>query len=275
MVQGRMGKIHERGMLSRCYSKVMRFATGSALGLAAFSFVSKMMRRDWLFRRALLTQTWIPLLFIAGIILSLAHSGMQSTSAGFDPSNAYILPHFLGLVTMALCINLPFTDFHRGAWIYLSAPIGSMRTFARGVFWALWIPAAGLPHGALLVFLMRMVNWKEAAFIAGFNLLVVSLYLAFEIRMISGLPFSNPMNESRAMANVIYIQVCWLMGTAVPIALQQVVCEHLSIALPAMVVLLAGIWLVLHVNLGNLEQEIRWRLHLLKVGPNPMFREFE
>jgi hypothetical protein len=120
-----------------------------------------------------------------------------------------------------------------------------------------------------------MTNWKQALFIAGFNLLVASLYLAFEIRLISGLPFSSSMNESRAMANIIYIQICWLMGTAIPIALQQAVCEHLWIALPAMVVLSAVIWPVLHVNLGNLDQEIRWRLHLLKAGPTPMFREFE
>jgi len=34
------------------------------------------------------------------------------------------------------------------------------------------------------------------------------------------------------------------------------------------------LWFVLRVNLERLDREILWRLTLLKLGPNQMFREF-
>jgi hypothetical protein len=275
MVQGRFGQTRNRNAFSRCCAALVRTVTGSPQGLGAFCFVSKMIWRDWQFRRAVLMQTWIPFLIILGLILAITRFGISAPGSADEPLPAYILPHLFGLIAMALCTNLPFTDFPKGSWIYLTAPIASMRAFARGVFWALWISAIGLPHIVLLCFFMRFVNWESAVFITGFNLLVVSLYLSFAINLVSGLPFSSPMNESRNMANAIYLQTCCIMATAFPITLHQYLCQRLWIALPATIALLIVFLFVLRINLGKLENEILWRLHLLKMGPNLLFREFE
>jgi hypothetical protein len=267
MVQGRFGRTHKRGVLSRGGTAVIHTVTGSSLGLGAFCFISKMIRRDWQFRRAILTQTWIPILIIAGLIIALFR---------FDnPWNAYFLPHLLGLIAIVGCINLPFTDFSRGSWIYLTAPIGSVQAFARGVFWALWIPAAGLPTIAVALILARFLNWKDAAFIAGYDLIVVSLYLSYGIRLITGLPFSAQMNESKAMTNSIHIQICWLAAILIPFMVHETLFEHLWTAALSAIVLLVVIRFVLAANLGKLEKEILWRLYIMKMGTNQMFREYE
>jgi hypothetical protein len=265
--QDRSWRNQERGAISRWSTAVVHAVTGSPLGLGAYCFVSKMIRRDWLFRRAILTQTWIPLLVVLGIVLSLARSG--------NPSSASTLPHLLGLVSLALCINLPFTVFSQGSWIYLTAPIESARAFARGIFWALWVPAAGLPQIVLLLLLPRFSDWQNAVFVAGFNLMIASLYLSFEIRLISGLPFSCPVNESRAMINGIYIQICGLMAIAIPLMVQDALCERFLIALVSAIALFPIIRIVLRINLEKLEKEILWRLYIMKMGPDQIFREIE
>jgi hypothetical protein len=256
----------ERGVLYRCLTALACAITGAPVGLGAFCFISQMIRRDRLFWRAILTQTWILLLITVVVIVTLARFGIHPGS--------HLLPHLLGLITLALCINLPTTVFNNASWIYLTAPIDSGRAFARGIFGALWISVVALPHVALLIFITLFVNWKDAVFVTGFNLIVVSLYLAFGIGMISGLPFSSPVNESRNMVNSIYIQICGLMAIAFPVVAivnLWAIWRHVLIAAIAM---LFVIWFVLRVNLEGLEREILWRLYLLKMGPNQIFREF-
>ena len=139
----------------------------------------------------------------------------------------------------------------------------------------MWMHTAGLPHIALLFILINFTSWEEAVFIAGYNLLIVSLYLCIVIRWITGLPFSSPMDESRDMLNRIYIQVCGLAAIAIPVMLHQALFEHLWIALLTVIPLLVLTLFVMRVNLERLEKEIQWRLYLLRVGPNQPFREME
>ncbi len=258
---------NKRGVLYRCLTSSAGAIIGAAAGLGAFCFISQMIRRDKLLWRALLIQTWLVLLVTVLAIVALARFGL-------DPAS-HILPHLLGLMVWAVCINLQTTAFNSASWIYLTAPLGSVRALARGVFGALWVSLVVLPHACLLLFISIFVNWKEAVLVTGFNLIVVSLYLAVAIRMISGLPFSSTANESRNMVNSIYIQICGLMAVVFPIVAQVNLWPIRRYALRAAIVMCFGILLVLHVNLGRLKEEILWRLYLLKLGPNQMFREFD
>jgi hypothetical protein len=277
IMQGRARRPLEWRAFSRGYAAVFRAVTGSPLGLGAFFFVSKMMRRDWQFRRATLTQAWIPILIIAGVVLSIARSGLPPSplSTNHDLSPADVVPHLLGLMAMALCVSITSTDFSSGSWIYLTTPIGNLREFAKGIYWALWIPTAGLPYLVMLPFMIRFWGWKEAGLVAGFSVVVVSLYLGLELKMISGLPFASPFKESRAMAYVIYIQMCWLSGLTIPATIQCSLFHLWRVALVAGILLAFLTWFVLRLNLGELAEEIRWRLHILKMGPNQIFKEIE
>jgi hypothetical protein len=105
--------------------------------------------------------------------------------------------------------------------------------------------------------------------------IAVSLYLAFGTSMISGLPFSGPANESRNMVKSIYIQICGIMAIAFPIVAQVNLWPTWRYVRIAVISMGVGTWFVLHANLNRLEKEILWRLYLLKMGLNQMFREFE
>jgi hypothetical protein len=165
---------------------------------------------------------------------------------------------------------LKFLSIHTGAWIYLTAPVANLRMFARGIYWALWIPWAGLPHFALLPFLIPLWGWKEASLATGFSLIVVSLYLGFSIKLIHGIPFSGPFDESRIDNNTF-----WAMGVIFPISLHWALFRYWWIALLAGVILAVATWFVVRVSLGDLEEEIRWRLHQMKMGQNQMFKEVD
>ncbi len=257
----------KRGVLHRCLTASLSAVTGAADGLAAFCFVSQMIRRDKLFWRAVLMQTWIPLLAVVLVVMTFARFGIYPAS--------HILPHLLGLVILAICINLPTTSFTNASWIYLTSPIGSGRACARGIIGALWVSMVALPHAALLLLFSLFVTWREAAIVAGFDLIVVSLYFAFGIGKISGLPFSSPANESRNIVNSIHIQVCGLMAIAFPIVAQVLVWMKWRYVPGTAMAMGVAIWLVLFLNIERLEREIVWRLYLLKCGPNQMFREYE
>jgi hypothetical protein len=255
------------GVRYRHLTALVCVLTGAPVGLGVFCFINQMIRRDRLFRRALLMQAWILLLVTVVAIGAIARFGLFPAS--------HIIPHLLGLISIALCINLPTTAFSNASWIYLTAPIFSARVFARGMWGALWISLVVLPHTALLIFTTLFVNWKEAVFITGFNMIVGSLYLAFGIGMISGLPFSSPVNESRNIVKSIYIQMCGLILMAFPVGVQINLWGAWWYALIVAIAMLFVGWFVLRVNLKGLEREIRWRLHLLKMGPNHLFSEYE
>jgi hypothetical protein len=272
--QRRSWRKSRRSLVARCSATVGYALTRSSLGLAVFCFVSKMIRRDWVFRRSTLTQMWVPLIILAGILIGMGRYGILEILCAHQLA-AFSLPHFLALITMALCINLPFTLFSKSSWIYLTAPIRNARPLVRGVFWALWIPAVGLPHIGLVLFLLRFLNWEEALFLAGFNLIVLTFYLALEIRWISKLPFSSPASESQSMIRGVYIQVCGLIAVGIPLMVHQALFEHLWIAVLAAIGLLALTLLVLRLNMQKLEKETLWQLYLMRMGSNQMFRESE
>jgi hypothetical protein len=274
MVQGGFWRSYKSSALSRSCGAVIRAATGSPLGLGAFAFVSKMIRRDWQFRRTVLMQAWLPFLIILVIALMITRGSSPASPFGrSDLSFAHVMPHIMGLIAMALCVNVSFTDSCSSSWIFLIAPVRALRSFAQGVYWALWVPIALMPHIVMLPFLVRFWGWKEAALVIAFSLVVVSLYLGFGMMLISGLPFSSPLNESRATQNVINLQICSLIAMLAPATLHWALFQRWWIALITGIVLLVAAWLVIRWTLGELESAMRWKLHAMKMGTNQIFGE--
>jgi hypothetical protein len=275
MVQGRSWRGQRKNFVSRSCLAIIRFFTGSPLGLGAFCFVGKMMRRDWQYRRAIMTQAFIPILVFFAIVIVSVQNGTPPSPFSDDISPIHVLPQVLGLIAMTLCVNLSFTDFHAGAWAYLIAPMNDLRAFAKGIYWGLWATAVGVPHILMLPFMIYYWGWKAGLFVCAFNMAVVSLYLAFEITLIQGVPFSGPMNENRAMMTAAQIQMCWLVAIMIPAILQWGLFHIWWVAILSGVVLVGLTWYVAHWGLGELVGEMRWRMHLMKSGANQLFKEIE
>ncbi len=275
MVEGKAWRSRRKGVISRGCLAVVRAITGSPLGVGAFYFVSKMMRRDWQYRRAVLAQAWLPIVVFAAIIIALVRNGPPPSPISEELSPIHVLPQILGLIAMTLAVNLAFTDSYSRAWVYLTAPIGNLRAFAKGIYWGIWIPTAGLPHILMLPFMIWYWGWKVAVLMCGFSLIAVSFYLAFEITLISGAPFSAPLNETRSIVAAAQIQMCWLVVLMLPATLQWGLFQIQWVALLSAAVLAASTWFVLRWSLAELVGEIRWRLHQMKSGSNQMFREIE
>lgn len=271
IIQGVSWRAPRKTALSRSYAAMLRRLTGSPLGLGIFFFMGKLMRRDWQFRRNVLAIAVLPLLVMLGLVLAIIQYGPPAPPlSSRELSPLYVIPHLLGMIMMGLCSVVPFTDSHIGSWIYLTAPAANLRAFARGIYWALWMPWAALPHLALFPLLVQLWGWKQAALAVGFSLVVVSLYLGLSIRLIHGIPFSSSFDASR-IDNTSF----WLIGILFPVALHWTLFRYWWTALFSGIALAIATWFVVRIALGDLEEEIRWRLHLMKVGANQMFREID
>lgn len=271
LVQGFSHGKRQRGRVRRL-APVIRLLTGAPAGLGAFSFTSQLMRRDWHFRR-----NSLPMVLYACFILVplLAKEGFPvSPLVPHKFSFAHIFPHLFGMMLAMPCTMIAFSDMHRGSWIFLTAPLGNLRAFARGVYWALWLPGAALPHLCVLPFLIWFWGWKAALLFACFSLILVSCYIDLELLLISGLPFANPFKASRAALGV-PVLVLGMMTAGFVVALQWVVFQIWLVAVLLGAVLAVAAWLIARLTLRQLEGEIRWNLQTLQMGPTQMFKGIE
>src|SRR5581483_637800 len=102
---------------------------------AGFAFVSRMVLRDWQFRRQ-----------FVGLLLP-AIVGLVSAAAGGWPRDPLLgqfapvqmLPHGIGVLLLFACMLLPYGNDYKGAWILQVVPSKAFDGFARGVHAYLWI----------------------------------------------------------------------------------------------------------------------------------------
>ncbi len=269
MTHGRSGR--PRKKTQPALPTIIAALTGAPAGSGAFSFTSKMMRRDWNFRRNALPLVFYALLSFAPL---LTRKGVISPVVPHNFSPALIFPHLFAMMLLAPCMMIPYTDLHQGSWIFLTAPFTSLRPFARGIYLALWAPAVGLTHLLLLPVLTWYWGWRDAAIFWGFSLALVSGYLAMAVLLISGLPFSNPYKASRAALGF----PIYLLGGAAAAALaglQWLAFQVWWVAILAAIVVAVAARIIVHFTLSHLESEIRRNLRTLQIGPMRMFNEIE
>src|SRR5262249_17487193 len=149
-------------------------------------------RTDWQFRTAAL-----PLLIqiLALPLFGIARGLGPSPFASARPTPAQMLPHIPGVAGLLVCVTLTFSQQHRAAWIFLTAPLESIRSFVRGIFWALWVPLSIL---AMLLLPLYIWHWgvRDAVLFFAYSLTVGSFYVSVELFLVDGLPFSNPPRQN-------------------------------------------------------------------------------
>jgi hypothetical protein len=248
----------------------IRALTGRPSGRAAFAFTYSMARTDWQFRR-----TVYPMLiqFMILPLLGMARVGMRASPfRPGPPSVAHFLPHLMGLAGLLVCSMITYSNQHRGAWIFLVAPLDGIHEFVKGIFWALWLPLAALPI-VITPVLAWFWGFFDAMLFAAYSVAVVSFYLSWELLLVDGLPFANPPRAGRgSMAAPLVIAA--FIGAFILVGLQWLfVFQSRFVTLGATLVFVGSAYLVARISLRNLGVNVMHNLHVIASGPTTMFKE--
>jgi hypothetical protein len=230
-----------------------------------------MARTDWQFRGAavpLLVQILIPLL------IGLSRGLGPSPFASSRPTAAHMLPHVGGFAGLAVCGRLIFSNQHGAAWIFLTAPLESIRSFVRGIFWALWVPVSAL---ALLLTPLYVRYWGalDAFLFLAYSLALGSFYVSVELFLVDGLPFANkPKGTGGFLAAPLLIGA--LLAALIIILLQWLFIFQDRLVTLGVVLVFAGLaYLTTRASLRTVEVNVLHNLHVIASGPTAMFQELE
>ncbi len=272
MIRERTGRGRWGGAAPSRIAPLIRFVTGAPEGVAAFGFTSRLIRRDWQFRRSTFQVVLGAALWMLLPLFAKRDLGSPLGSHQFSP--AYVLPVAFGLMLLMACAMIAFTDWHQGSWIFLTAPLGRLGPFSRGIYAALWFPGVAVPQAITLLLTAWIWGWTAAALFTFFNLAAVSFYLALEMLLITGLPFANAPKASRSAFGVPVMIVGGMIAGALA-GLQWLVFQIWWVTLGTGFLLALAAWLVAHQTLRQVEDEIRLNLQALRMGPTKMFKEMD
>jgi hypothetical protein len=256
-----------RAKRSRLAELVARYFGGQP-ARAGFSFVSRMMLRDWQFRRQL-----IPLAPSLLVMLPLAVTGWRTDPFSGRFTSMHVIPHAFGMLLFFICNFLEFGNDYKGAWLFLLAPAPSFRGFVRGVYAALWIRMVVLPHVVMLLGLVWAWGVWHAALFVAYSMAIASAFLALELRLMEAAPFSRQADASRG-AVMLPLMIGGGIGISIVVGLQH----FLIFRSPAVVMLVtagAGIaaYFLTRSSLHAYEVSIRYHLSLLSAESGTLYKE--
>ena len=245
---------------------------GGQPGRAGFEYVSRMMRRDWQFQRQVIPLIVAAIFYLIINSAYIAH-GFRITPFSGRFTALHFLPHILGFVLLAICSALGFSNDYKGAWIFLLAPAGALRGFARGVHALLWLEFIVIPHLFLLSLLTWQWGFRAAGIFIAYSLAVASFYLGLELRLIEAIPFSQqPMASRNAM------MVPFVFGGAITIAL-AVAGQYFFVFRSAMtvsvttLVIATGAYFLTRSSLRALTASMRFNLGILSGESTWIYKE--
>ncbi len=171
---------------------IVRRFFGGQPALAGFAFVSRMMLRDWQFRRQMIPLFVFPLVSIG----SAFSSGWPADPLLRKFTPIHVMPHALGFLLLFVCTLMRFGNDYKGVWVFVSIPSGALDGFARGVHALLWLDGILIPNLIALPVLAWRWGIGHAALFIVYSIAATSVYLALELRLIENVPFSKQMDTS-------------------------------------------------------------------------------
>jgi hypothetical protein len=164
----------------------VRLFFGGQIGRAGFDYTKRLMLRDWQFRRRLFGL--LPLMI--GLMFGIARAGLKSPfDSGF--SITPLIPQGIGFFTYMTCMIVQYGNDYKGVWLFQLVADRAYGRFARGVHAALWLFFIAAPY--VLTFPVFSWIWGIEAAVAFllYGVACSSLYLAFGLRAIEGVPFGK------------------------------------------------------------------------------------
>jgi hypothetical protein len=249
---------------------LIRVFTRKPSGRAAFYFMYAMARTDWQFRVAVLPALVQFLLLPA---FAVARSLGSTPFGAGRPTAAYLLPHS-GLAGVTICVMLIYSSQHRATWIFLTAPLEGIRSFVRGIYWAIW-----MPFGVLSALLLPLYIWRwgvgDALLFTGYSLALLTLYVAVELFLVDGLPFANPPTKGSGFLTAPLI-LASLLAAGIIVVLQWLfIFQNRLVTFGVSFVFIFAAYLVARMSLRNLETNVLHNLHVIASGRLALFQEIE
>lgn len=242
---------------------------GGQPGRAGFSFVSRMMLRDYQFRRHA-----APMIVagLGGMLPLLVKAGQTGPFSG-EFSAAHVVSHAIAAAICFICLLLPYGNDHKGVWVFLAAPASAFHGFARGVYGALCIPLIVVPHAIMLPLMAVAWGLLHGAMFASYSAVVCFLYLSLALRLIDGPPFSRQSDAARnAMWFPMFLAGAAIVGLAVSVQYFFIFPSPARVAI-ATVAAGAGAWLLTRLSLRTYEASIRHNLGLVSLESGTLYRE--
>lgn len=270
MMHGGVRRVRARTRRPRAGDAVAWLGRGPA-ARAGFEYVSRMMRRDWQFRRQIVMLA--PLAMIsAGAIVT---GGLRANPFSRQLTMIHGLPHIVGMALFTVCLALPYGSDHKGSWIFLSAPAAAFEPFSRGVFGLLWLVFVAIPHLALLPLLAWFWGAPDALLFLAYSVAAASAYLGMELRLIDGVPFTQPPDPSQG-ARQMLLSIVGMFVLVIAVVVQYFVIfrSRLIVAVAAVVIAVAA-WIATRSSLRALERTMRFHLGLLKAESGRFYKEVE
>jgi hypothetical protein len=232
-------------------------------------FVSRMMRRDFQFRRQMAYNALPGLV----LLMPLLASGWRTDPLSGRFTVIHLIPHVFGFVLFFVCSFLPYGNDFKGAWAFLLAPAEAFGRFAQGVYAALWLQMIAIPHVVmLLLFAWPWGIWHAGLFVA-YSLVISSVYLAAELRLIDGMPFSRSVDPT-VVADLSPLMIFGGVTIAIAIGVQYFLVFRAP-AIVAAVTVGAGVtaYLLGRGSVVALADSIRYSLGLLSVESGTLYKE--
>ncbi|MDX2153109.1 MAG: hypothetical protein SFV54_20360 [Bryobacteraceae bacterium] len=167
---------------------------------AAFEYTSRLMRRDYQFRRQAIA-----------LASTLALLGPALHSIPTDPFSSvftpiHLVPHTIGLLTILLALILPGGGHHQASWLFRLAPPAALRSFVEGVWVSVWLGVIVPPNLLLAAALLWFWPVPHALLFALFSLGVGTAYSVAALPFIEGLPFTRqPIKRQPVMFPVLVV----------------------------------------------------------------------
>jgi hypothetical protein len=158
--------------------------------------------------------------------------------------------------------------------IFLTAPLDGIRSFVRGIFWALCIPVGA---SALLLMPFYIWNWgiADALLLVVYSFGLGLFYVSAEMLLVDGLPFANPPKQGGAFLAA-PLAFAALIVAAVIVALQWLFIFQNRFITLVMSLALAGIaFTVARLSLRHLQTNVEYNLHAIASGRTAMFQEVD
>lgn len=247
--------------------ELVRRRFGGQVSRAGFDYVRRMMSRDWQFRRQLLQLLPMTIFAVIGII---GGSGVSPFSGRF--SLIHLLPHFFGFILFGLCMFLQYGTDYKGVWLFLCVSDSALPKVARGVHASLWLTLVVVPHVMLLILFIWRWMISEGLLFTAYSLAVTTIYLAYGLRFIDGIPFGKQLNPGRG-AGMQGGFIAFIIVAMVAVGIQYLLFRSRLVVVVATILTGGAAYVVTQRSLKYFENAMRYNLSIISQTSTMIYTE--